>query len=112
MEFDFNLWMEISQAAATGGVGLYTWLATREKATNVRIAAVEERVEKAVDDHEARVGRIEERLLHGPTFVDIAGIYKRIDALHGDVREMSGKLDGLSNQNNLVMQHLIDVARP
>lgn len=111
MDFIPGGWLDIAQASATGGVGLYAWLATRDKINEARIAVIEQRMDKLADDHETRLGRIEEGLKHVPTHSDISGLYKRIEAVHGDLREISGKMDALVGSHALVMQHMIEGRR-
>lgn len=103
-----DLWLDVAQASATGGVGLYAWLATRDKINEARIVAIEQRLDKLAGGHEARIGRIEESAKHAPNQGDIGGLYKRIEAVHGELREISGKMDALVQSHSLVMQHMME----
>lgn len=92
MDFDpINLSLDVVQFLSTGAIGVYVWISNRDR-----------------NGHNERLSGIEDALDLAPKNVDIAGIYKRLDDLHGDIRELAGKLDALVKTHAMVLQHMID----
>lgn len=94
MGYPIKLWIDIIQFLATGAIGVYVWFGNRERF-----------------EQRERLSRIEDTLNHSPSHADISGIYKRLDDLHGDLRELVGKVDALAKSHALVMQQMIEGRR-
>lgn len=104
----FKFWFDIGQTVAICIVAIYGWLVNRERVTNARIVSLEQIVDRSVEAHADRLGRIEEQLKHVPTQGDIAGIYRRIDDVHGALRELGGKFDAYAKAQALMMEHMVE----
>lgn len=99
-----KFWMDVAQFALTIAVWLYVWQSNRHRVTAERIEAIEE-----VQAAQGRsLERLDEHIRHLPGHSDVGGIYKRIDDVHGDLRQVVGRLDGLSRAVDLINQHLLD----
>lgn len=86
-----DYWVDVSQFLLTVIIGVYVWASNRW--------------------YSERFNRIENTLNHAPKSADIAGIYSRLDDLHGDLRELVGKVDALAKSQDLVMQQMMEGRR-
>lgn len=94
----------IVQWLITGIIGVYSWWVARNRATHQAIRAVDERVTQT----EQRILVVEGDMRHVPTQADLQTLSTRIEALHGDVKELSGVISGLRRAVDLMNQHLIE----
>lgn len=92
-----RFWLDIFQLAGICIIGVYSWWANRERVTNKRF----ERQEKRLNALESEVKRF-------PSHSQLKELSDRIDRLHGDMREMSGSLKGLTRSVDLMSEHLIN----
>lgn len=69
-----RFWLSAANALATLAVFLYTWVATRDKDNSKHIAAVDERLTKAVAGLSSRMDRNETQMAHMPTQEELSAV--------------------------------------
>lgn len=112
MEYDaLRFWFDVVQVAGTVAIGIYVWLANRQRVTTQSIRALEQDVDERLDDHGTRLTRLEEEVRHLPTHDDIGGVFKRIDQIHGDLKELTGAMSGVKRAVDLINEHLLNGGR-
>lgn len=105
-----KFWFDMVQWVLTLGVGLYVWQNQRHQVSLDRIEKLEALLGNLNDRHHDRLARIEEQLKYIPTHHDIGGVYKRVDDVHGDVRQLMGRFDGMQQSLSLIHSHLLEKA--
>lgn len=103
-----NFWLDVTQAVCTVLLAAWVWLATRHRVTTDSIDQLERHVTGQVRQQDIRLTRVEEQVAALPTHNDIGGVFKRIDEVHGDVREIAGRIHGIERAVGLMNQHLLE----
>lgn len=106
-----RFWFDVVQVVGTIAIGVYVWLANRQRVTTQSIRQLEHDVDERLDDHGTRLSRLEEEVRHLPTHNDIGGVFKRIDQIHGDLKELTGAMSGLRRAVDLINDHLLNRRR-
>lgn len=87
---DSQYWLDLFQTIAILAMAVCIWLVDR------RQAALMDAIAPLVD----RIDRM-------PQHDVIARIFARIDDLHGDIRELAGRMEGVSRTLESVSEHLL-----
>lgn len=103
-----KIWIDLTQWLTTAAVGLYVYAVNRHRVTNARISALEEHVDKRMDDHSDRLARLEQDARHAPSHEDLKRIHHRLDSVNGELREMRGEFHAANRTLELIHQHLLD----
>lgn len=128
-----RVWVDVLQFLATGGVGVYVWLADRDRARTSALRAMEDETDKRLDliverltrmeeqgsrinpaECGARVQRIaslEEAMRHSPNKGDLERTHARIDGLAEGLAELRGGIRRIESQLGMISQHLLDMHR-
>jgi hypothetical protein len=101
--FAFNVF----QFLLSSGLGIYVWYSNKEKVTNKRFEAQDQRITKIETEVQhppscTRHQTLEDKL----TDLNKASNH-RLDALHGDIRELTGSMKGLNRAVDLMNEYLI-----
>ena len=91
---ELSLGFDVLQILMTAVVGIYIWLSNRSQVTVERIQKLETIVSEEANAQNQRLSRIEEQLTH-------------VGKMHGDVRELAGKVDGLAKTHQLVIDQML-----
>lgn len=85
------------------------------KAVADSVDALEESVDDNIDEIKVRVSeqattiaRLEEAVKRAPTHTDIKELSKRIEELHGDLKEVVGGLSGIRRAVDLMNEYLLN----
>ena len=125
------MYLQIANFIFTWGTAGYVYWDRRRDAASKRLASMEARLQKVEvsiktpPPADPRWGIIEKELLgikvamespgvcsnHGRMEKNDVKLFERLDTLHGDMREMSGGVKGLSATLDLINQHLINGGR-
>lgn len=100
--------LQVVNLAGTGAVALYMYLVNRNRVTNERITALEDKVDARIDDHADRLARIETAAGRAPSHEDIGKLYERVNALSGTVSELKGVLTGVSDTLRLILSRVTE----
>ncbi len=87
------------------------WWNSREKVSNKRFSESETRLtklESGVEKIELKIETMPVCSNHARMETNDEKLFKRLDQLHGDVRELCGGVKGLANQLELVNEHLLN----
>lgn len=84
---DIDLGLRVLQFVLWALIGIYTWQASRHRATRDHV----ERVERTVQDQQRHIAVLNERLAHVPSAGEVA-------ELTGSLRELVAELGGLKAQ--------------
>jgi len=103
-----KFWLDFVALLAAGGSALYTWLATRGRATDDRIDAMETALDVRLDDQERRMIRVEEVLAATPTHQDLGRIRQRIDQIGQDLSALRGSAQESTHTLRLIQEHLLN----
>jgi hypothetical protein len=104
--FAFNVF----QFLLSSGLGIYVWWTNKEKVTNTRFEAQDKRITKIESDLQhpscTRHQVLEEKLSSSNQTMNA-----RLDALHGDIRELTGSVKGLNRAVDLMNEYLINKSK-
>lgn len=92
-----NFWFQVFQFLLTAAIGIYVWWTNREKVTNKRFSAAEN-----------RLAQLENDVKHPPACTYHPRLEERMDAVQGDTREIKGSLKGLAKAVDLINEFLIN----
>lgn len=99
-EIDYDalrFWLTAGQILVTLILGLVAWWLRQQAKTQTSITELEKRVVNT-----------EQSINHMPTHSEMRDTYARIEHLHGDLKEISGKLTGLGRAVDMMNQYLIE----
>lgn len=102
-----KLAFQIGQFVLTAGVGFYVYMSNKDKVTNDRISKLEDGLDGRLDDHSARIARLEEAARHAPTHNDLAKIYTELNGVRQSVDLVQGEVTGIRTNTTLITQHLL-----
>jgi len=83
---------------------LYTWITNRTKANGAAI----NRVETDLNEVVRRVDLLEQKVEAAPTHDDVDRIYRRIDDINGEMKQMHGEISGSTSTLNLIHDYLLN----
>jgi hypothetical protein len=92
-----KFWIDVLVLLVVAGNTVYTWWTNREKVTNKRFKAAEDRILK-----------LESGVKHPPACTYHPRLAERMDAAVGKLERMDGKLDGLNRAVDLINEFLIN----
>jgi len=103
-----NFWFGVGQFLFTAAIGIYVWWTNRDKITDKRFRAAEN-----------RIVQLETEIKHPPACTYHSNLEMRIDqirtemgnqikAVHGDTREIKGHMDGINRAVDLMNEFLIN----
>jgi len=93
----------IFQFAFNSAVAGYVWWKNRDKVTNARFKEIEDRVIKV----ETKVQSMPVCGNHGRMEENDVKLFERFDDLHGDIRELTGGVKGLTRAVDMINEHLL-----
>lgn len=125
-----RFYLDLSQFALTGAIGVYVWWTNREKVNSKRFEALEKevahrataaevadlRAQQTVSCklHTARTAQLEGNFIelradlkNAPSHNNLSRIHDRIDALTKEVGSIAGSLGGINRAVDLINEHLI-----
>lgn len=88
-----RFWLGALNLLGTVAVGVYTWIATRDKDNSQHIKAVEKALGAAVAAHSSRIERLESDIKHLPTQPEFA-------ELQGDMRAMKATQEAVQRETH------------
>lgn len=92
----WRFWFDLLQLGGTCLIGVYVWWANSKKVTTARFS-----------EHEKRLNTLEIDIKH-PNCQHHLNFEGRLDALHGDIRELTGGVNGLRRAVDLMNEFLIN----
>ena len=123
----WSIYIQIANFILTWGLAFYMYWSRRRDAGSKRLTGIEARLQKLEvsvknPPTDLRWEGVEKRLLaiepavkspgvcsnHGRMEKNDVKLFERLDTLHGDMKEMSGGVKGLSATLDLINQHLIN----
>lgn len=126
----WKFWLDILQLIGLIVIGVYTWWANSNKATNKRFARLEAEVRSRVTSdaldglekerqtncglHRNRTSSIEKELQgisgeikHLPKQEDVARVHARMDSVSNEMNQVVGELKATRRQLDLVLEELL-----
>ena len=104
---EFKLAFQILQFAITLGLAFYVHLTNKDKATNTRIAKLEEDITIEVNRHRERITRIEVHVEKAPTNADLANLHEKINQVSSCVKRLEGDFGGAKHTLDLIHEFLM-----
>lgn len=104
---EFKLAFQILQFAITLALAFYVHLTNKDKATNTRIAKLEEDITDEVNGHSSRIARIEVHIEKVPTHADMANIHEKINQVSSCVKRLEGDFSGAKHTLDLIHEFLM-----
>lgn len=83
--------VDIGQFGLLAAVGLHQWLMGRDRVRREQLSALEDEVERVIDDHSSRIVRVESKIESTPTGTHCAVQMARLSTLEEAVRRMPGQ---------------------
>lgn len=93
----WQFWWNVSYAVGLAAIAAYTWWTNREKITGKRF-----------QDHEDRITVLEVTAKNAPVCQHHGELAHRIEDIHGDLRELSGSVNGVKRAVDLMNEFLIN----
>jgi len=100
----WRLGVSIAAFLLAAAANVYAWWATKSKARR-------DEVDDELDALRERVQVVERDLHHSPSQHQIQELHNRIGDVHGELKQMSGKLDGINRLADLMNEHLMNEGR-
>lgn len=104
----WRLYFEIAQFLLTGGIGIYVYLANKNKVTNDRINKLEEDIDVKVGTHSVRITRLETKAESSLRTGDLSELHEKINNVSGDVNKLAGEFSGVRNLLGTIHHHLLN----
>lgn len=105
---EITLALGIGNFLLTWGVALYMYLANKNKATNERIAKLEDDIGDKLDGHIQRITKLETTSEKAPSHADLAKVYDSLNALAGTVNQLVGENRGQSDTLRLILNQITE----
>ena len=114
-----KMWIDLGQFIITGMIGVYLWWERNNDRTQSRIEGLKEDVgarlkrleidsDTRMDDHSARLAKIETRVDQLPGHEHLGDLHDRINDMARGVNLLTGELSGVKTTLNLIHQHLLN----
>ncbi len=103
-----DFWWKVGITLINLAIGLYLFWERHNDANKRRIDTMERDVDDRLDDHGARLAKIEAKLDDMPSHEDIGHVHDRITRLGEDVKLITGEMTGIKTTLNLIHQHLLN----
>jgi len=100
--------LAIATFAVSLGSGLYTWVTTRDKATQREIKDVQDKVHEV----EKRVGRAESEMAHLPDKESLHRVELAVSEVRGDLRSMLESWAPVQRTVTRLEEYLMDMKTP
>lgn len=100
--------LSVGNFLLTWGVALYMYLANKNKATNERIAKLEEDILKRMEIQVQRITKLETAAEKSPSHHDLAKVYESLNALAGTVNQLVGENRGQSDTLKLILNQITE----
>lgn len=98
----WSLLLGIANFVMTWGVALYMYLSNKNKATNAKIDALAEELNKSIIDHGNRLTKVES----GPTHQDLAKLHEKSNDVRADLSKLTGLVTGMNRLLSSIDDHL------
>lgn len=102
-----KLAVDVVQFLLTGAIGVYVYLANKNRVTNERIGRLEEDVDARLDDHTSRLATVEAHLEHLPGADAVGEVREMVARVGGDVKGVKAEVQGI-REVLAPMQRVID----
>lgn len=122
----WELVLKVVHAIMTGAVGIYVWLMKRAQISADRFRELEQnigaRLEERdrqlhdmgqnlgdrLDEQDRRLSRVETACGYAPTHSDLGKMYKQMNDISGQVKQLSGGVEALRESVGLIHEHLLN----
>lgn len=78
------------------------------QAVAASVIALKTNIEGRMTEQDKTIARLDEAVKHAPTHTDIKELSKRIEELHGDLKEVVGSLTGIRRAVDLMNEYLLN----
>lgn len=106
-----KLLFQVLQFLITGGIGIYVYLATKNRVTNERINALQSDLDNKIDGHGERIAHLEAQAEGAPTHDDLSRLHEKINKVAEGVSNLGGQFKGVENLLNTIHEHLLRVSK-
>lgn len=90
------------------GLGFYMHITNKNKATNERIAKLEEDLASKFESHVQRITTLEANAKSAPTHDDLAKMYERINGVADQLKELIGENRQQTDTLRLIQNRIIE----
>lgn len=101
-------WLGVTNFAVTTGLGLYLWVYNKDRVTNGRITALETDIDARLDDHTARLVRLEQEQRHSLGHGDLEPIYERVNTISEQMSALGGEFNAVKRLLETMHRHLLE----
>lgn len=106
-EFDYSaarFWLGALVLVANSALAIWAWWRSREQASSRALG----QLSKRIDDNSRRLDMVERDLRDAPGHSDFTALRDDLSGLRGEVRQMTGTMQGLGRAVDLMTEHLIN----
>lgn len=100
-------WLGVTNFAVTTGLGFYLWIYNRDRVTNSRISTLETAIDARLDDHAARLVRLEQEQRHSLGSDDLDPLYERVNAVGTQMSELRGEFGAVKRLLETMHRHML-----
>lgn len=108
MVMDWKLLADIAEFIVLGLVALYAHLQGRNRVTEDKLSASHKLLQEEISKQAVIIAGQQSAISHmAVQQAAINQLLNRLGELHGDIQEVAGRLEGISNAVHLINQHLL-----
>lgn len=105
---EWRFWLYFVQVALWVATGIYLFFSRRSAVRSAQFENLKNEMAKKLDDHEARIVRVESSCAGAPDHDDLSKVYDSVNALAATVNQMVGGMDALKGSVDLMHQYLLN----
>lgn len=103
-----SFWLTVGLSIYSMIMSALLWLTRRDRATNERVEALEQRTNACMAEYDTRIACAEVTIRHLPSNQDIKGLSERLDTFNRSLAKTSGRLEGVNRAVDLMNEFLIN----
>lgn len=103
-----DFWWKVAITLLNLAIGLYLFWERHNDAGKRRIDSMERDMDTRLDNHGARLAKIEAKIDDMPSHDDIGHVHDRITGVGENVKLMTGEMTGIKTLLHTIHQHLLN----
>lgn len=103
-----KLLFQVLQFVITGGIGIYVYLATKNRVTNERINDLEHDLDIKIDGHGERLAHLEAHAEGAPTHDDLSRLHEKINRVAESQGRLEGTVAGIDSNVRQLLNRIVE----